>query len=417
MKLQRFPRKLFITAAVFFVLLDSFLFVIFLHTKSNAKIRGDVAIYTYPEAEALRASVMSFRDLSQYFTDLAGKKGAPYAYEVLKAAPIPLNIDMHLLGHVVGDILYKQQGLEGIKACTEDFRNACSHSVVIGLFFEKSEAALPEIAEACRRAPGGSGAYTMCFHGLGHGILAYVGYDLPKAIELCEKTGTEAYRNREYVECVGGTVMEIIGGGFHNQKLWAEQSKKYTKVDDPLYLCSSDFMPDVARSQCYVYLTPHLFQMAGGNLANPTPTDFKKAFRFCDHIPRTQQENRSACYGGFGKEFIVLAKDRDIRKLEQMTSGELMKVYDWCLLGEEEKRVGPCIEHSVNSLYWGGENNRGASIRFCSLIPDAGYANICFTNLLGSVSYYIQDSAYRKEFCNEVPPLYRPQCSQTLLKE
>jgi len=89
---------------------------------------------------------MSFKELANYFTEIAEAKGAPYALDVLKAAPIPLDTDMHLLAHTVGDILYRQQGLEGIKVCTHDFRNACSHSVVIGAFLEQGEAALPGIA-------------------------------------------------------------------------------------------------------------------------------------------------------------------------------------------------------------------------------------------------------------------------------
>ena len=116
---------------------------------------------------------------------------------MLKRASVPSGTDMHLLGHVVGDILYAQEGLKGIKTCTHDFRNACSHTIVVGLFSEQGEVALPKIAETCYQAPGGSGAYTMCFHGLGHGVLAYTGYDLTKAAQLCQKTGTTGYNYRE----------------------------------------------------------------------------------------------------------------------------------------------------------------------------------------------------------------------------
>src|SRR5437762_3691731 len=59
----------------------------------------------------------SFDQLKSYFQGLAQKKGARYAYEVLKAAPLGPNIDLHLLGHVVGDELYKQEGLNGITDC------------------------------------------------------------------------------------------------------------------------------------------------------------------------------------------------------------------------------------------------------------------------------------------------------------
>lgn len=392
-----------------FLVFDGFLLSRFFESKS-ASPGG-----TYPEIADLQGKKLSFKELSKYFTALAEDKGAEYAYEVLKIAPIPPGTDMHLMGHVVGDILYKQKGAEGIKVCTQDFRNACSHSIVVGLLLERGEAALPEITEACRKAPGGSGAYTMCFHGLGHGILAYTGYDMEKAVVLCEKTGSDTYGRREYIECVGGTVMEIIGGGFHNRELWKEQSKKYLSKDEPLGLCAGDIIPLIAKPQCYTYLTPHLFLSASANLANPGPEHFEKAFPFCEKIPAEEQENRNACYSGFGKEFTVLAKARDIRNIDEMSGEELARVYQWCLLAENQKGILACLNSAAASLFWGGENNRGAVIRFCGAIKESDFQSSCFANLIGAVSYYIKDRGYKESFCGELPAPYQKECETRLL--
>ena len=74
-----------------------------------------------------RLSSKSFSELSEYFSVLAKDKGGAHAFEVLRQASVAPGTDMHLLGHVVGDTLYTQEGLEGIRVCTHDFRNACSH--------------------------------------------------------------------------------------------------------------------------------------------------------------------------------------------------------------------------------------------------------------------------------------------------
>lgn len=388
------------------LLLDGLLLFFWLQGKGVTRV--------YPEIESLQSKQLSFRNLESYFQNLAQEKGAAYAYEVLKIAPIPPNIDMHLLGHVVGDILYKQEGVNGIKICTNDFRNACSHSIVIGLFNDKGEGALPAIAQACRKAPGGSGAYTMCFHGLGHGILAYLGYDMEKAIEMCKKTGTVEYRNREYIECVGGAVMEIIGGGFHDHELWAKQRVQYLKNDDPLYTCFASFMPKEARVQCLVYLTPHLFEAAGGDLAHPTPNDFEKAFTFCGKIPNDDFSDREACFGGFGKEFVVLAQERDIRKIESMTYRQLSRVYEWCLLAQNKEGVGACLSYALGSLYWGGENDYHVSLRFCEVMNDDEIKSSCYENLIGLANTYRTDSVYQKEFCSEIPNAQKAQCRARL---
>ncbi len=354
----------------------------------------------------------SIKSISDYFKALANKKGAVYAYEVLKRAPIPPNIDLHLLGHDVGEVLYKQQGIEGIKYCTEDFRNACSHAIVINMFYKKADKAIPQITEVCHRAPGGPGAYTMCFHGLGHGILAYTGYDFPKTVELCQKTKTKDYYGREFAECVGGAVMEIISGGGHDQATWQRQRPKYLNPSDALSLCKSQFMPSETNDICYTYITPFLFEAAGANLASPTEENYKNAFVFCSNMPKqTQQDlaNRANCFGGFGKEFVVLAKSRDIRDVGSMTKEELLTVYRWCTFANETDGTIQCLRTALQSLFWGGENNPDASFSFCAILENQ-YKDYCYGNLVGTIRQYIVDPAKRTDLCKRLPEVFRADC-------
>jgi len=354
----------------------------------------------------------AFKEFSDYFQKLAEKKGARYAFEVLRRAPMSPNIDMHLLGHVVGDVLYKQEGLNGIKICNNDFRNACSHSIVTGLFFDKGEAALPEIAQACRQAPGGSGAYTMCFHGLGHGILAAVDYDMSKAAVYCDKTSTPQYSYNEGPQCIGGMVMEIIGGGGHDRNLWAAQRVKYLDKKDPIGLCSRSFISDKARFMCYTYVTPYLFEVVGANMSNPTGTDFKKSFPFCNKININDKSSRDACYGGFGKEFIGIVQSRDIRQsaIENISNGQLAQIYKWCKLADNKEGRISCILSAANSLYWGGENSPDITIRYCGLIDDHDLQNVCYENLIGAAFFYVKDTGYFESFCKKLPPVYLNDC-------
>jgi len=413
-----FLRKKYVWAGVFVLAGVNILFLSFFIQGNNNVPRAGVSPVketemNYPELDYLRTSPLKyFEELSEYFSGLAKKKGGEYAFEVLKRAAVGPDIDMHLLAHVVGDILYQQQGLGGIKICTEDFRNACSHSIVVGLFSEKGEAALPKIAQACYQAPGGSGAYTMCFHGLGHGMLAYASYNLEKAVGLCGKTGTAEYEYQESSQCISGTIMEIISGGGHDPLLWAKQRPKYLRKDDPLYPCSSDSIPPHAKYLCYLYLTPHLFEVAGENHWTPTA----KAFPLCDKIPRTDPGNRDACYGGFGKEFVGFVAQRDTRasSLKNVTENQLKEMYDLCLAAGNQEGILSCIRGATNSLFWGGENDRSIGLKFCSLMQTQHQQN-CFANLMGAVNYYIKDPLYKKEFCQEIPQDYQKECREKLL--
>ncbi len=356
-----------------------------------------------------------FSTYASYFKRLAMEKGAVHAFSVLQGATLAPNTDLHLLGHVVGEELYVEKGIEGMADCTDDFRNACSHTIVVGAFAEHGEAAIADIGDACTRAPGGKGAYGMCFHGLGHGVLAYMEYDLPQAVALCARFGTPAHDRIEYTQCVGGAIMELISGGGHDKELWEKVAPTFFREDDPLYPCTASFMPIKARSQCYQYLTPHLYEAAGADMGHPTPQNFEDAFRFCDAVPLSDKKNRSSCFGGFGKEFVVLAQERDIRKIEDLTSPRLGKVADWCDLANDEQGTLDCDNSAVQSLFWGGENKPDAALRFCNIVPEGKRRDNCFSELTNAVSYYVDDKSYRASLCDEYPELYKDTCQSKLL--
>ncbi len=384
---------------------------------SLKKPQAEQVTNNFPELGEIDNKNLNFDELSKYFSNLAEKKGGRYAFEVLKRAKLSPNIDLHLLGHGIGDVLYKQEGVNGITACTMDFRNACSHAIVIGLFGEKGDTALPEIAAACKKAPGGSGAYTMCFHGLGHGILAFEGYDMAKASAVCQKAGTAKYGYQESTQCISGTVMEIIGGGFHDRDIWRVQRKKYLNPNKPLALCQQSYIPNNAKYLCYDYLTPYLFEAAGANIGNPSSTDFEKAFKLCEQISLDDPIARDGCFGGFGKEFDGIVQGRDIRQdsINSISNDKLQEIYSWCLLANDQAGSNSCISQALNSLYWGGENDVNVSIRFCDLMDDSYFKSSCFKNLFNNVASYIKDNSYRQNFCAAVPSEFQDGCRSRLL--
>ncbi len=363
----------------------------------------------YAEVGELTGVTWSFQEYSTYFQKLAEKKGAEYAFEVLKRAPLANGTDLHLLGHVVGDMLYEQEGIEGIKTCTPDFRNACSHSVVIGILNKEGEGSLPKIVETCKEAPGGRGAYSMCFHGLGHGVLAFTGYNLERAVNMCKGAGTPDNQNREYIECVGGTIMEMIAG-VHDPIAWASQKDTYFKESDPLSPCNADFMPDEVRGICYVHLTPHLFTAAGGNLGNIDAVIFPKAFSYCSLIPESERGLRSACYSGFGKEFTVIAQGRDVRNMGATPEPALKNVRDWCGAAGNAYGEGSCHSSALASLFWGGENNPDASFTYCA-IGEGVFKDECYTQLAQHIRYYLEGKPEGKKLCARLPEEYQNRCN------
>lgn len=369
----------------------------------------------YSEARSIASGVKSFKELSDRFDALAKEKSAPYAYDVLRRAALPDGTDVHLLGHTIGDELYKQEGVRGITVCTQEFRNACSHAIVIGALIEfGAEHALGLIRDACEKAPGGSGAYTMCFHGLGHGVFAYYGYDLTKTIAFCKRTGTKDHEDREYGECVGGAIMELMGGGGHDHDLWEKARARYLSDADPLAPCSSAAVPDDVKGMCYLYITPHLFEANGGNLSAPNVKEFAAAFRYCGAIPSASVALREACFGGIGKEFPVLALGRDIRAVNAIPDDAFRKMHAWCALAPHKEARVDCEREIVSSLYWGGETDPRQTIRYCEL-DDADSQRACFAGMFEEAKKYAPTSMPRGDLCDIVPSPYRDMCQEQIL--
>ncbi len=357
----------------------------------------------------------SYPQLAEYFTKLAEQKGPRHAFDVLRSSKLRPNTDIHLLGHTISDVLYKKEGAAGMAICTNDFRNACSHAIVIGLYNDYGEAALEKISDACRRAPGGRGAYTMCFHGLGHGILAYYGYRMENALASCAKTGSLQYAHREMIECVGGAVMEIVGGGFHDRDIWQRQRVKYLSKKDPLAPCNKPVVPDAAKHMCYLYLTPNLIEPLAIEFATLTEQQVSKAFSACRQISLVEVANRDYCFGGVAKEFLVIVKARDFRNIEELTDADLDRWFWLCRLAESDDGIASCVRHSVNTFYWGGENNPRLSVRFCGRIHDVFSQNVCYSHLIGSVHTYAISSTMVSSACRLLPASYKKLCEERTL--
>jgi hypothetical protein len=361
---------------------------------------------------ALKEVPGDFTSLRGFFVELAQEKGGVYAFELLKRAILPPNTDFHLMGHAVGDELYKQEDLDGIKYCTHDFRNACSHSIVVGALLKDGLSVFDRVNEVCKQSPGGPGAYTMCFHGFGHGVLAFTEYEVPEAVKLCGKVGTAEYHYEEEYQCIGGIIMEMHQG-IHDPEIWAAKKDKYLTAGDPLRLCREDYMPDGAKMLCYSYITPYIFDAAGAVNGNPTPELYPKSFAYCDEVEDAVL--RDACSAGLGKEFIVLAQDRDIRKLSDMTDDRLELAASWCGMAEKKEAEQACLISILDSLFWGGENDPEVSIRYCSIHTDTAIADACFGHLFEIATYYVPNPKDRENICSLVPEGRTAECTETLL--
>jgi hypothetical protein len=91
-----------------------------------------------------------------------------------------------------------------------------------------------------------------CVHGLGHGLMITLGYDLPGALRVCDHLTTEWDRS----SCAGGAFMENIVASSIVRSPWL-------KTDDPLFPCQR--VAERHRLSCYLVATSWINRLNGFN--------------------------------------------------------------------------------------------------------------------------------------------------------
>src|SRR3989344_3237697 len=144
----------------------------------------------------------SYQKLKQTWEDTFNQTPVGAYAEFLKTANALPYSDAHSLAHIVGAILYDREGIAGLSNCTNDFAFGCYHGFAGGVIEKRGITGVGEFTEACKRQED----VTDCEHGIGHGLLAYLGSDeLIDALELCPQVPSGTVGG-----CYNGVFMEYF---------------------------------------------------------------------------------------------------------------------------------------------------------------------------------------------------------------
>jgi len=146
-----------------------------------------------------------------YWEQQISAHGAARAYAefVQTNAAAPRN-RQHFSAHAMGAALYTKLGMSGIAVCDQTFAFGCYHGLASKAIAEGGEKAIQALDAECTHAFGKQefNLMSMCQHGIGHGILEYVGYqDLGQALEMCTSLVDQPAPR---VGCTSGVFMEYF---------------------------------------------------------------------------------------------------------------------------------------------------------------------------------------------------------------
>jgi len=210
-----------------------------------------------------------------------------------------------------------------------------------------------------------------CVHGLGHGLMIYTGYDMPLALQTCDKLAT----NWDQTSCTGGVFMENLQTSYGTTSQWLRD-------DDPLYPCPT--LAERHKLYCYLMVTSRILTVDGG--------DWQKTVDWC----RKAEANWVAtCFQSLGRD----ASGRSLQR-----PSEILRI---CGLAKD--MASQCIygaARDVTSMDAGARRSAG----LCSQAP-ADTRALCFNGIGTILGGFAREPAQRRAACRAaVPKQYWNDC-------
>jgi hypothetical protein len=189
-----------------------------------------------------------------------------------------------------------------------------------------------EIPKLCQIDGDDSGqSKSACYHGLGHGLASAVGFDLSKALTMCDLIPKERYK----IDCGSGLIMELYEQGSfgHTQLEWPDDIPKF---------CST--LPGPYSSVCYTTAGLHEYGRS---------RDIDKAFKTCKLVPIDLSRE---CNVSIGSNFYYVFQ------------GSVSKIIKACENNDEAIFLN-CIEGAISASFTTYSQSKKGD-EMCSQIED-----------------------------------------------
>jgi hypothetical protein len=264
--------------------------------------------------------------------------GAKEAYKAFAAEYHQKSFTVqHNSAHLFGEALYDTVGLTGIAACDLDFNYGCFHGFMTEAIAQKGPSVISKLKEACAPTP----SPLACEHGIGHGIIEYLGHDkLLPALKACDLTNPTdpiaGCRTGLFMEYNIPIVFDESGDATINARLLADPAKPYD-------VCPS--LPEQYQLACYYSLPQWWIQVYG---------DYKDRLKeFCQNAPG--RPNEMGCATGLGS-VSGMASHYDPEKAKE-----------YCMPGMDKELEDRCLISSAQAFY-ADVADMAATKKLCSLV-------------------------------------------------
>ncbi len=290
--------------------------------------------------------------------------------------------DCHQPAHTVGRLGFELYNAEVFKDGSPNCHSGLYHGAMEGFIKLNGVANLAsDISELCSSFDTDFGNF-QCYHGVGHGVLAYESYDLPAGLELCNQI-EELYGRSG---CYGGVFMENI---MVAQGLGAIPGHKTEWIsEDPHYPCNKISQDAFTQYECYQMQTSWMRTLYNDNGAKIIEQCLKAP---AEHVP--------VCFRSWGRDLASIYL-RDVVAIARGCKDVPMtqNYYDQCISG------------GLNVIidFW-GENLKNEAAELCVLVREAN-KEPCYRDLAYRMKDIFSDASQHMRACHHFEPNYQYLC-------
>jgi len=247
---------------------------------------GTLAVFAFasddPAAESAPSREMAA--VHGWFQDLINQYGTQPAYAIFKSEYAPAHFNtQHNAAHIVGELLYVAEGVDGIAICDADFAFGCYHGFFSRAISTEGMDIATELDEVCVRVFGPLGLG--CPHGIGHGLVEYLGHDLSSLVDALAVCDTLTWKEPLF-GCQDGVFMEYHFPVVFNDEGAPRMTTRELDGAQPYATCVS--VPERFRESCHFSLP----QWWNATLSA------ERVGELCGAIDDAQ--NQRACFLGMG---------------------------------------------------------------------------------------------------------------------
>jgi hypothetical protein len=346
--------------------------------RDGAPVAGDFQ----PDDTKLDGCGDDFTCLEQGFGNLAYNEGpeqalARFEREIARSGPV--ESDCHRIAHSIGAAsLARFEGevgqafAAGSAACWSGYYHGVIERAFVDVDEDELAAAAQRMCSDSRLRNGPTFTLYQCVHGLGHGLMIYTRYDLPRSLQTCDRLQGDW----DQTACTGGVFMENISSSYGIQSKWLRD-------DDLLYPCKT--VAERHKLYCYLMVTSRILPAVG--------YDFAKTSKLC----RTSESAWiETCFQSLGRDASGQTRQDPAGILRHCrTAGDMMV---------------ECVYGAVRDMASNYAGGREAS-ELCEKAPEA-LRTRCFEGIGTILGDLHQAAAEIRAACGEITRRYRAECTR-----